>query len=141
MEQKDLGEYTLKEFQEMENFGRDAVFDSVIIVPTNELHDSGFRCMKFILCNHGVIVGCVGGMSDVVMPNGIGNLGWWKPNDFSHRLYAGMVPYLGLSMDCLPGSNCIRLMMSMECVREPGDYILSDFCFYSKKEIDDAKND
>lgn len=122
---KDLTDYTLEEFQNMENFGESSFFDSVIIVPTKDLHDSGYRCMKFILVRRGELVGCVSGWSDVVHPNGIGNYG-------KHlQPYLDVVPYMGLSMDCLPGSNCIRLMMGGLCKTD--DFIGSDFQFYLLK--------
>ena len=123
---KNLNEYTLEEFREMELFGRDCFFDSVVIVPVEELHDSGYRCMKFILCHHDDIVGVVGGWSDVVHPNGIGNHG--LSYDWS------ATPNIGLHIDCLKGSGCVRLMMSglYKC----SDFIGSDFVFYKTKETE-----
>ena len=44
-------------------------FNDIIIVPTGKMHDSGFRCMKYILINweNGTnVVGVVGGYSDVL---------------------------------------------------------------------------
>ena len=41
-------------------------YDNFIIVPTCEMHDSGFRCMKYILLNGLNVVGVVGGYSDVI---------------------------------------------------------------------------
>ncbi len=45
-------------------------FKNIIIIPTDEIHDSGFRCMKFVLIkwNNGFyeVVGVVGGYSDVL---------------------------------------------------------------------------
>lgn len=44
-------------------------FSSIIIIPTDEMHDSGFRCMKYILLKweNGLnVVGVVGGYSDVL---------------------------------------------------------------------------
>lgn len=44
-------------------------YDNIIIVPTCEMHESGFRCMKYILLNweNGTnVVGVVGGYSDVI---------------------------------------------------------------------------
>ena len=45
-------------------------FRNIIIIPTDEMHDSGFRCMKYILLdwNDGgyEVVGVVGGYSDVL---------------------------------------------------------------------------
>ena len=121
---KNLNEYTLEEFREMELFGEDCLFNSVVIVPMNELHDSGYRCMKFILCENEVIVGIVSGWSDVVHPNGIGNNG--LSDDWS------VTPNIGLSIDCLAESGCVRLMMwgLYEC----SDFIGSDFIFYKTGE-------
>ncbi|MBO6254180.1 MAG: DNA cytosine methyltransferase [Bacteroidaceae bacterium] len=75
---KDLNDITLKEFQDMECFGQTETFNNVIIVPTDNIHDSGYRCMKFVLVRGREIVGCVGGYSDVVRPNGTGNMGLYK---------------------------------------------------------------
>ena len=125
---KHINEYTLEEYQAMENFGERSIFDSVIIVPMEELHDSGFRCMKFILLEKGEIVGVVGGWCDVVHPNGIGNYG----RDLK-RLNSKLEPVPAyISMDCLTNSGCVRLMMrdDYEC----DGFIGSDFCFYKVDE-------
>ena len=123
---KNLNEYTLEEFREMELFGEDCLFNNVVIVPMNELHDSGYRCMKFILCDDGDIVGAVSGWSDVVHPNGIWNHG--LSYDWS------VTPNIGLSIDCLAGSGCVRLIMIglYEC----SDFIGSDFIFYKTGETE-----
>lgn len=122
---KSLNEYTIKEFREMELFGEDCLFNNVVIVPMNELHEySGYRCMKFILCRNGDIVGAVSGWSDIVHPNGIGNHGLFYDSD--------VIPYIGLSIDCLVGSGCVRLMMCglYKC----SDFIGSDFVFYFTRQ-------
>ena len=123
---KNLNEYTLEEFREMELFGENSLFNNVVIVPMNELHDSGYRCMKFILCDDGDIVGAVSGWSDVVHPNGIGNHG--LSEDWS------VTPNIGLSIDCLAESGCVRLIMwgLYEC----SDFIGSDFIFYKAGETE-----
>jgi len=117
---KNLNDYTIEEFREMELFGRDCLFNSVVIVPIDELHDSGYRCMKFILCRDDDIVGVVGGGSDVVHPNGIGNHG--LSSDWS------VTPNIGLRIDCLAGSSCVRLMM--DGLYKCSKIIVSDFIFY-----------
>lgn len=66
---KDLAQIVLEEFQAMEEFGQSNLFNEVIIVPTEDIHDSGYRCMKFVLAFRGRIVGCVGGYCDVAHPN------------------------------------------------------------------------
>ena len=123
---KDLNEYSLEELQEIQNFGEKELFNSLIIVPSEEIHDSGFRCMKAILVRDGEIVGAVSGWSDVIHPNGIGNYG----NSFE-KSYK-YVPYIGLSMDCLVKSKCIRLLMRKSCKME--DIICSNMCFYTVEQ-------
>ena len=105
---KDLIQISLEEFQAMKEFGQDELFNEVVIVPTDDIHDSGYRCMKFVLCRKGKIVGCVGGYSDVIHPN------WFRP-----------IPTMNI--DCLPVSGCVRLIFRNVCRCE--DFIGSDFCF------------
>lgn len=50
-------------------------FDGFVIIPTGELHDSGYMCMKLALTYHYEVVGCVSGYSDVIHLNGIGGYG------------------------------------------------------------------
>lgn len=123
---KSLNEYTIEEFREMELFGEDCLFNNVVIVPMNELHDSGYRCMKFILCHNGDIVGAAGGWCDVVHPNGIGNHGLFYDDD--------VIPYIGLRIDCLVVSGCVRLMM--HGLYKCSDFIGSDFVFYKTGETE-----
>ena len=129
---KHINEYTLEEFRAMENFGERCTFNSIIIVPMEELHDSGYRCMKFILLEYTDIVGVVGGWCDAVHPNGIGGYG----KNIIANLKAQTIPHMRLSMDCLTNSGCIRLMMKSECVCD--GFIGSDFCFY---ELDEEASD
>lgn len=125
MEQKEFGTYTKKEFLEMENYKPTRTFNEIIIVPTNEIHDSGWRCMKFILAHNGEIVGVVSGWSDVVHINGIGGYG----KDIVGALNSQMTKRVGWAIDCLPKSRCIRLFAGdVECETE--EFIGSDFCFY-----------
>jgi len=117
---KPLTEYTKKEFLDMKNFGPEGLFTSIVIVPTNDKHDSGYRCMKFILIGKDGIVGVVSGWSDVVHINGIGGYG--------KDVRVEMVKPIGWSIDCLTKSRCLRLFANVECSAD--DFIGSDFCFY-----------
>lgn len=134
---KHINEYTLEELQAIDNYNEKALFDSIILVPMEELHDSGYRCMKGILVNRGVIVGSVSGWSDVVHPNGIGNFGRYGP-EFEKYLRTRTVPYMDLSMDCLEKSRCIRLMMSGKW--EMDDFIGSDMDFYKTMREENETN-
>lgn len=127
---KHINDYTLQEFREMENFGESSLFNSVVIVPMEELHDSGFRCMKFILLDEYGIAGVVGGWCDVIHPNGIGNYG--GDSNWVKYLRTGLVPAISLSMDCLTTSGCVRIMLGGYFKCE--DFIGSDFIFYKVGE-------
>lgn len=118
---KSLNEMTLKDFKELEYFEPKEYFNDIIIVPTSNVHESGYRCMKFVLWNSrkGKIVGVVGGGSDVIHPNGYSN------------------PMI-LSFDCLRKSKLLRIMTQQNCVID--DFIGSTFIFYGKGSIYEQSN-
>lgn len=99
-------------------------FNGFVIVPTGELHDSGFGCMKFVLTLHVDIVGAVGGWSDIVHLNGIGGYGRGLQKSLMDR----KVPVIDWSIDLLPKSGCLRAFSSHKLVLD--DFIGSDFSVY-----------
>ena len=101
------------------------LFTGFIIVPTGELHDSGFGCMKFVLTHNNEIVGAVGGWSDVVHLNGIGGYGI----DFQKNLIDRKAPVIDWAIDLLPKSGCLRVFSSHKLILRNG-YICSDFEVY-----------
>ena len=132
IKKKGYNDYTLGELRSLDYFlDVGEVFDSVIIVPMDYLHDSGYRCMKFILCNDhkGEIVGVVGGGSDVIHLDGIGGYGL----DFDRGLNTGMCPCVGWKLDCL-ACGCLRLFPSSNLRMTLRDGIIcSSFEVYSIK--------
>lgn len=96
-----------------------------VIVPTGELHDSGFGCMKFVLTLDSEIIGAVGGWSDVVHLNGIGGYGLDWQKAFRDRT----VPVIDWSIDLLPKSGCLRVFSSHKLVLQDG-FICSSFEVY-----------
>lgn len=105
-------------------FGKVGTFTGFIIVPTGELHDSGFGCMKFVLTHHNDIVGAVGGWCDVVHLNGIGGYGLGWQTSLTDR----KVPVIDWSIDLLPKSGCLRVFSSHRLALN--DFIGSDFIVY-----------
>jgi len=91
-------------------------FESLVIIPTGEEHDSGFQCMEFaLISNNGVPICRVGGYSDVIVIDGIGGYG---ARGFSKafKLSNGqpvVVPH-GWSIDCLP-CGYLRLFANSSC--------------------------
>lgn len=119
---------TREEFENLGYFKPTDEFNGVVIIPTNELHDSGFRCMKFALTNDKEVVGCVGGDSDVIRLNGIGGYGKYN-SDFSEILRTDMTKRIDWSIDCLP-NGLIRLFCSYKL--DIDTFITSDFNLYIK---------
>lgn len=123
-----INKMSKKEFDELENFEPTGKFDAVVIIPTKDIHDSGYRCMRFVLTRHDDIVGVVSGWSDVIHINGIGGYGNWTsslPIDFSKPPKG-----YGWRIDCLAKSGYVRLFLDKElCIDE---WIGSDFQLYVK---------
>lgn len=125
---KEYFNMTRKELLALDNYlpEKEQIIEGIIVVPTDDIHDSGYRCMKFILTCGNEIVGVVGGGSDVIHINGIG--GYGKEPNYITRL----VKAHDLRIDCLPKSKCLRLF-SDEPI-EIDNCFISDFIFYFKED-------
>lgn len=93
---KSIIDYTLEELKELpydtDSLVRGKKYNQIIIVPTNELHDSGYICMKYVLIKIGMkyppeVVAVVGGYSDALHISVKANI------------------------DCLPNSKCLRVIL------------------------------
>ena len=126
---KSVKQMTKKELRELKNMKPHNLFNSIVIVPMGHLHDSGYRCMNYILLKNFEIVGVVGGGSDVMHINGIGGYG----ENFNYTIKNGKKGY-DWRIDCLPKSQCLRLFTDESC--QCDDYIgTSDFMFYVKEGV------
>ena len=119
---------SIKDFQELEYFKPTEKFDGCIIIPTGELHDSGYMCMKFVLTQHDKIVGCVGGSCDVIHINGIGGYGKYG-KDYESALKSQKVRRVAWSIDCLP--NGLLRLFSDHWLSIDNILICSDFSLYA----------
>ena len=120
---------TREEFENLDYFKPTDVFNGVVIIPTNELHDSGFGCMKFALINNSEVVGCVGGGSDVINLNGIGGYGKYNKH-FEETFKTNMTKRVDWSIDCL-SNGLLRLFCSHKL--DIDEFICSDFNLYVKE--------
>lgn len=98
-------------------------FDGFVIIPTGELHDSGYMCMKLALTYKWEVVGCVGGGSDVIHLNGIGGYG---------KNYGDIPKRQDWRIDCL--ENGLLRVFSFTHELEIDNIICSDFCVYMEGE-------
>lgn len=97
---------TLEEFRNLPFYWEPGMtFSRVIIVPQEDIHDSGYSVMSYVLVKKGEIVGKIGTASDVLHIDGIGGYGEW---DSIHGIPT-MVPVRAWSIDCLPTSKCVCL--------------------------------
>lgn len=73
-------------------------FYSVVILPTEEMHDSGYMCMDFVAVNTKREPICrLSGCSDVLDIDGIGGYGIDREG-----LTTGLAAVKGWAVDCLP---------------------------------------
>ena len=113
---KSIIDYTLEELKELpydiDSLVRGKEYNQMIIVPTDELHESGYFCMKYVLIKVGMkdppeVIGVVGGYSDVI------------------HLSGG----IKANIDCLPNSKCLRVIFYEDLIVPY--FIGSDF--YAKR--------
>lgn len=131
----DIMNSTKRDFEMLEYIRPSEAFNGLIIVPTNELHDSGYGCMKFVLLNHHRVVGCVGGGSDVIHLNGIGGYGNpYNMEEYNKAVSTGMVKRATWSIDCLP-CGLIRLFSQQNLTIDLP--MCSDFIIYTKENKND----
>ena len=134
---KKLNDMTQGDFRKLKLFGWGTFkgkFDSLVIIPLNTIHDSGYRCMEFVPVSGGTPLGRVSGSSDVIHLDGIGGYGahWLKrfqkvPDSVYPKAWA---------MDCLPKSGYLRLFaMSNGHHLEAGPGI-SSFEIFCEKDGD-----
>lgn len=108
---KELEALPQREYQE--DIGE---FDSLIILPTQQMHDSGFRCMDFVAVKENIPFCRLSGCSDVIHLDGIfanGNI---------------PTPLKGWSIDCLKESGLLRLFSYAKLKAGPA---LSSFELFS----------
>lgn len=117
---KDATDMTRKEIENVPQLDWDETVEcsSIIIIPgnINDIHDSGYRCMGFVLCNEKAHpFGKISGGSDVVHLDGIGGFGedWLEKYTRVPRL----TPPTGWSIDCLKVSGLIRLFPLGKTIR------------------------
>ena len=121
----------LDEFIKLKPFEPKEPFNGFIVIPQMdcELHDSGYRMLKIALTNHGRVVGCVEGCSDVIHLNGIGGYGKFG-DKYQERVKTKLGPIIDWSIDVAP-NGLVRVFCSYEL--EMSDLPLSDLPIYLKE--------
>lgn len=128
---KALSDWTRKELLELprrkwnENIGE---FNSLIIIPTRRIHDSGYRCMDFVSVLNGEPTYLLSGCSDVIHIEGIGGLAHnWIQKGGVHEL----VTPTDWSIDCLKKSGLLHIFCHKKIIAGEA---LSSFEIFSIKD-------
>lgn len=111
------------------------LFDSLIILPGRDIHDSGYRCMDFVGIRDGKPICRLTGCSDVVHIEGIGGFGYkWLEK---YGKCPEKVDVVGWNFDCLRKSGLLRMFSGSHQVKV--GCALSSFDVYSiptEKELE-----
>ena len=106
-----INDMTQKDFRELPLYEswQDTIedVDSVVVLPERTKHDSGYRCMSYILCKADEVLVRVSSCSDVLHIDGIGGYGPYDQRDGT-----SVVPAKGWTIDCLPRSGLLRIFCS-----------------------------
>lgn len=100
-------------------------FDSLIILPTNELHDSGYRAMEFVAVKDGIPLCRLSGFSDALHVQGILGTGVPELRPSSHQIKNASQ----WTIDCLAESGLLRLFCRFQKLSAGDDQ--SSFEIYS----------
>lgn len=120
--------WTKKELQALplREWGEDiGEFDSLIILPTEHLHDSGFWCMDFVAVKGAEPFCRLSGRSDVIHIDGIGGYGERTQN------VPTIIPPKGWSIDCIKKSKLLRIFSDGKL---KAGSALSSFDLYAVKQ-------
>ncbi len=121
---------TKKDFQELPEIETNSFndkFTSIVILPTNYVHDSGFKCMDYILVGrNSEPIGKISHGSDVLHINGIGGYGKNIENMGSR------IKPISWGIDCLKKSKLLRLFCDRDL--EIDSWSGSSFSVYAVKE-------
>ena len=86
-EERFIGDYTRKEFEALPfrgDYDTPVECDSLIILPTQHKHSSGWLCMDFVAVKGNTPICRISGCSDVLHLDGIDGYGIWQ--EHIHKL-------------------------------------------------------
>lgn len=97
-----------------------ADIDSIVIVPLDEKHESGFNLMRFVVVGEDCVPICAfGGCQDVVHLNGLLGIGYRQINETKDKATGRLlVDPVAWSIDCLP---CGYLRLFAKNPNDSGD--------------------
>jgi hypothetical protein len=98
-------------------------YDSLVIIPTNKVHDSGFLCMELVACKDAMPIGILTTVTDSLHLDGLCGDGWEVNNTRHH-----VINPKAWTIDCLP-CGYLRLFSGYYDLKS--QHGLSDFEVYA----------
>lgn len=104
-------------------------FNSLVIIPTDYKHDSGYMCMEFCAVDdNDMPIAILSGCSDVLNLDGIGGYGCdWRET----KKIPSLIPVKGWAIDCLP-CGYLRLFSNIQNGLKSG-HALSNFEVFAEE--------
>lgn len=103
---------SIEDFQKLEPFKPTSKFNGFVVIPTDEMHDSGYQMMKVVLLDHWKVVGCIDCGCDVIHLNGIGGYGKYGEK-YNERVQTKTAPATDWCIDMTP-KGVVRVFCSRE---------------------------
>jgi len=134
---KKVCDMTRKEFDKLpeSKWGDIITCNSIVLLPTRRMHDSGYRCMDFVAVRNGIPICRLSGYSDVMHIEGFGGYGYKWVDKYGHC--PDMIPTNAWNIDCLSKSGLLQIFVSGKDII--CGQALSSFEIYSK-EINKQKS-
>jgi len=126
---KNIMEWTRKEFEALpkrKSFNTPIECDTLVILPTRRIHESGWRMMDFVAVSNGKPICRCSGCSDVLDIDGIGGYG------INQNITTGIVKAAAWKIDCLPKSGLLRIDCNYKI---KVGYALSDFEIFATNKL------
>lgn len=105
MKEKTFERWTRKDFEALPDISelndKPEIVDSLVILPTRRMHDSGYRIMHFAAIVNNKPICRLAGCSDVIKIGGIAG--------YNGKSTLNQVVPIGWSIDCLATSGLLRL--------------------------------
>lgn len=133
MKEKTFERWTRKDFEALPDISelneKPEIVDSLVILPTRRLHDSGYRIMHFAVIVNNKPVCRMAGCTDVMKIGG--TCGWNGKTSFDE--ISSITP-VGWSIDCLATSGLLRLFCDTR-IRLTPPYSTFDVFYLDREEV------
>ena len=116
----EITEDNMKDLPKLQTYNDESLYDAIVIVPTDEIHDSGYRCMTYVFCKKDKAVGIINCGSDVL------HLDWGSYIDPLEQEKTSR----GWSIDCTP--NGFLRIFNHSGIKNMGG--CSSYCVYKVKQ-------